>query len=65
MAASLTRSSARVSPRSVIRVAGDLGDHGLERVRGGGDRPGAAHVTDGAVADARENGVAVALVLLS
>ncbi len=53
IAASVTRSSARVSPRSVMRVGGDLGDDVVERRRVGLDGAGAAHVADGAVADAR------------
>ena len=51
IAASDARSSARVAPRSVMRVARDLVDDLLERVGVRLDGAGAGHVADGAEAD--------------
>ena len=51
MAASERRSSARVAPRSVRRLAADLADHRLDVDGIGLDGAGAAHVADRPVAD--------------
>jgi hypothetical protein len=53
MAASETRSSARVSPRSVIRVAAISATTSSSVAASESDAAGAAHVADGAVAHGR------------